>query len=158
MAAETKRERAGTIVRAFQAADAAAVAAILKESPQAADWTEASLRVSAEWRGVVALVSESEGSVSGFIIGRQVGDEAEILILAVNPARRRRGEGGSLLRAALEEFQARNVVSVFLEVRDSNQDAIAFYSKHGFSERDVRLKYYRDPEESAVVMEKKITG
>jgi ribosomal-protein-alanine N-acetyltransferase len=157
MGAETKREPAASMVRAFASSDAAAVAGILKESPQAADWTEASVRESAGWRGSVVLVSERDGKVTGFIIGRQVADQAEILNLAVSLTRRRRGEGGTLLKAALDEFRARQVSYVFLEVRESNETGIAFYANHGFSKRDIRPNYYRDPQEAAVVMEKNLT-
>jgi ribosomal-protein-alanine acetyltransferase len=158
MRAETKRENAGATVRAFLPADTAAVTGILKESPEAAEWTEASVRESAGWPGIVALVIESDGKVTGFIIGRQVADQAEILNLAVSLARRGKGEGGALLKAAMDEFRARQISYVFLEVRESNRAAIAFYTKHGFSERDIRLNYYREPEEAAVVMEWKSAG
>jgi [ribosomal protein S18]-alanine N-acetyltransferase len=158
MGAETKRGRVDVTIRGFQEADALAVTAILKESPQAADWTEASLRDSAGWRGIVSLVSECDGKVTGFIIGRQVADQAEILNLAIHPARRHKGEGGALLRAAMNEFRGRQVSYAFLEVRESNEEGIAFYAKRGFSERDRRRNYYRDPEEAAIVMEMKLTG
>jgi ribosomal-protein-alanine N-acetyltransferase len=158
MGAETKREHAAITVRAFVPSDAAAVAGILRESPQAADWTEASIRDSAGWHGSVALVSASEGKVTGFLIGRKVADQAEILNLAVSLTRRRKGEGADLLRAALDEFRARQVSCVFLEVRESNEAGIAFYTKHGFTQRDMRLNYYRNPDEAAVVMEKKLTS
>lgn len=157
MEAEARREHGGAKIRPFLPVDAEQVAGILKESPQAGDWTEASIRESAGWRGAVALVSESEGKVAGFIIGRQVEDEAEILNLAVSPADRRKGNGGALLKAALDEFRARQVSHVFLEVRESNATGIAFYEKNGFSKRDNRRNYYHDPIESAIVMEKKLS-
>jgi ribosomal-protein-alanine N-acetyltransferase len=91
-------------------------------------------------------------------MGRQVGDEGEILNLAVTPAQRRKGEGGALLDGVLKEFAARRVSRVFLEVRESNETGIAFYSKHGFAKTGRRPGYYRDPEEAAIVMEKKIAG
>ena len=156
MGVETKREHARATVRAFLRTDAAAVTRILRESPQAANWTEASLRDSAGWSGIVAMVSETEGKVTGFIVGRQIADQAEILNLAVSPARRRKGEAGALLRATLDEFRARQVNYVFLDVRESNEAGIAFYAKHCFSQTDVRPNYYRDPDEAAVVMEKKL--
>lgn len=146
------------MVRGFLPADAAAVTRILKESPQAGDWTEESVRESSRWRGIVALVSEREGEVTGFIIGRHVEDEAEILNLAVSPARRGKREGGALLKAALDEFRARQVSYVFLEVRESNEMGIAFYAKHGFEQRDIRHNYYQNPAEAAIVMEKKLTS
>ncbi len=158
MAAETRRERAEGTIRAFLPADVAAVTTILREVPEAANWTEKSYREALNWPGTVALISEEEGKVSGFILGRQVADEGEILNLAVTVAYRRRGEGGALLKAALGGFQSRGVSRVFLEVRESNETGIAFYERHGFSEKGRRAGYYRDPDEAAIVMEKKLAG
>lgn len=158
MVAEMNRKQVAATVRAFLPADVAAVTGILKESPQAGDWEEASVRESAGWCGIVALVSESDGKVTGFLIGRQAADQAEILNLAVSSARREKGEGGALLKAAMDEFRARQVSYVFLEVRESNETGIAFYAKHGFSKMGLRPSYYRDPAEAAILMERKLTG
>jgi ribosomal-protein-alanine N-acetyltransferase len=158
MAAETKSRRAGAAIRVCRLEDTEGVTRILGESAEAAEWSAGSLQEALSWAGVVVLVSEGEGSVvTGFIIGRQVGDEAEILNLAVTPARRRKGEGGALLGAVMEEFAKRQISRVFLEVRESNQTAIAFYSKHGFTKTGRRPGYYRAPDEAAMVMEKKLT-
>jgi ribosomal-protein-alanine N-acetyltransferase len=157
MGAEVKREGMQVAIRAFRATDAAAVTKILQDAPEAANWSGQGLGEAASWTGGVALVSEAEGVVSGFLIGRQVGDEAEILNLGVTPARRRRGEGGALLLAALYEFRSRGVSRVFLEVRESNEAGVAFYSKHGFSKTGRRSGYYREPAEAAIMMEKKLT-
>jgi ribosomal-protein-alanine acetyltransferase len=158
MAAETKRERVDATIRGFREADAGAVGAIAQEASELANWTEESYRESLSWQGIVALVREEEGKVTGFIIGRQVADEGEIFNLAVGAASRRRGEGGALLKAAMEEFRARGVCRVFLDVRESNAAGMAFYEKHGFSKTGRRAGYYRDPEEAAIVMEMKLTG
>jgi ribosomal-protein-alanine acetyltransferase len=158
MAAETKREQAAATIRVFLPADAAAATEILKGSPEASQWTEWGFRELLGWRGVLALVSEDDRKVIGFIIGRQVGGEAEILNAAVIVARRRRGEGGALLKAVMDEFRARRVSRVFLEVRESNEAGIAFYQKHGFSKTGRRAGYYRDPDEAAIVMEMKLAG
>jgi ribosomal-protein-alanine N-acetyltransferase len=156
--AETKRERAGAAIRAFRPADAAGLTSILREAPEAANWTQASYRDWMNSLGAVAFVSESHGMVTGFIIGRRVADEAEVLNLAVTPLARRKGQGGALLKAALEEFRAGGVRRVYLEVRESNVAARAFYAKHGFSQTGKRLKYYRKPEEAAIVMEMTLSG
>ena len=156
MGAEAKRELVGGTIRAFRPKDAAGLTAILRDAPEAANWTQASYR---EWMnspGAVAFVSEGDGRVTGFVIGRQVADEAEVLNLAVVPLARRKGQGGVLLNAVVSEFRARGVNRVYLEVRESNVAARAFYAKHGFSQTGKRLKYYRKPEEAAIVMEKKL--
>src|SRR5260370_30679980 len=82
MAAETKREQARGTVRSFLPADAVAVAEVLWGSPEASQWTERGLKELLGWPGVLALVSESDMRVTGFLIGRQVAGEAEVLNLA----------------------------------------------------------------------------
>jgi [ribosomal protein S18]-alanine N-acetyltransferase len=158
VAAEKKRGLANAGIRAFGEEDAAAAAEILRQSPEAAQWTELGFRELLGWRGVLALVSADGRKVKGFIIGRQVTGEAEILNLAVVPSARRKGEGGALLKVALDEFRARGISRVFLEVRESNESGIAFYERHGFSKSGYRGGYYREPEEAAIAMEKKFTG
>jgi [ribosomal protein S18]-alanine N-acetyltransferase len=152
MVAETKGEPVAARIRAFGEADAAAAAEILRGSPEAAQWTELGFRELLRWSGVVALISEDNGKVIGFVIGRQTEEEAEILNLAIHLLKRRKGEGRELLKAVLDEFRARHVTRVFLEVRESNESAILFYAKHGFSKRGSRASYYRNPEEAAIVM------
>ena len=156
MEAETKREPPGATVRPFLIGDVAAATEILRASPEAAQWTEWGFSELLGWGGVLALVSEDDKRIIGFIIGRQVGEEAEILNLAVIEAKRRKGEGGVLLKGAMDEFRTQQVSRVFLEVRESNTRGTAFYAKHGFSEAGRRAGYYRDPEEAAIVMEKKL--
>ncbi len=158
MAAETKREQARGTIRSFLPADAVAVTEILRGSPEASQWTEWGLKELLGWRGVLALVSEADGKVVGFIIGRQVAGEAEILNLAVMVAKRRKGEGRALLMAAMDELRARQVSGVFLEVRESNGSGMAFYEKHGFSKTGRRAGYYRDPDEAAIVMHIKVAA
>lgn len=158
MAAETESLRDGVAVRACRLEDVEEVTKILQESAEAAEWSLESFRESLGWQDVVAFISEGAGHATGFIIGRQVGDEAEILNLAVMPTWRRKGQGRALMGAVLREFGARRVSRVFLEVRESNEAGIAFYSQHGFTKTGRRPSYYRKPNEAAIVMERKLTG
>jgi ribosomal-protein-alanine N-acetyltransferase len=158
MGTKRNRDSVAATIRPFGEADASAGAQILRASPEAAQWTEWGIRELLGWSGVVALVSEDDGKVSGFIMGRQAGEEAEILNLAVIPAKRRKGQAGALLKAAMAEFRAQPVSRVFLEVRESNEGGMAFYGKHGFSKTGRRAGYYHDPEEAAIVMETKLGG
>lgn len=153
MATELRREPAGSEVRPLRSDDAAVVAEILSQSPEAVFWPEASVREVLAWKGILGLATVVSGQIVGFLIARQVKDEAEILNLAVAPKWRRRGEGGSLLGAAVAEFRSRGVKSVFLEVRESNTSGIAFYKNHTFFPTGRRDGYYRDPVEAAIVME-----
>ena len=146
--------RPGFVIREFDAvADAPEVAAILREAREAASWSEEALRDTRLLPGVAAFVSDRGGAVSGLVVGRQVLDEAEILNLAVRQSARRQGEGRALIQRLLQHFVGRQVSRVFLEVRESNAGAIAFYHELGFQAIGVRKGYYREPSESATVME-----
>jgi ribosomal-protein-alanine N-acetyltransferase len=62
------------------------------------------------------------------------------------------------LHQALEEFRRLRVERVFLEVRESNLAAVRFYETHGFARAGQRAGYYRDPDEVAVLMIRKLTA
>lgn len=158
MAAEIRRVCTAWAIRTVRSDDAAAVSEILRAASEAVFWPEASVKEVLAWQGTLAIASEGDGKLTGFLIGRHVGDEAEILNLAVAPESRRRGQGGALLKAAMETFRTRGVSRLFLEVRESNVAGIAFYRKHGFSTEGRRERYYRERGEAALVMEKKLTG
>lgn len=144
----------GFLIRTFNGAeDATQVAEILQEAREAASWSEEALRETVKLPGVSALVSERSGSVTGIVVGRQVLDEAEILNLAVTEETRRQGEGRALVGRILNRFSELHVSRVFLEVRESNAGAIAFYRGLGFQAIGSRRDYYQDPKEAATVME-----
>lgn len=156
MATELCRERGRSAIRKLLPEDAAAVADILRQSREAVFWPEASVKEVLGWGGILGLGSEASGKLAGFLIGREAAAQAEVLNLAVAPEHRRKGRGGVLLAAAVEEFRMGGVRRVFLEVRESNAAGIAFYEKHGFSKAGRREGYYRDPLEAAIVMEIKL--
>ncbi|SUI39436.1 ribosomal-protein-alanine N-acetyltransferase [Serratia marcescens] len=66
----------------------------------------------------------------------------------------RRGFGRLLLNALIEQLESRGVVTLWLEVRASNQAAIALYEDLGFNEVTVRRNYYPSAHgrEDAIVM------
>jgi ribosomal-protein-alanine acetyltransferase len=145
------------MARRFEVRDAPAVEGILRRSPEAAAWTLNSLE-RLRLRGEVGWVIDWEGAVCGFLAIRTVTQEAEILNLSVDPARRRAGNATALLLAALTECRALRVKKIFLEVRESNFPAISFYEKHGFVRNGRRPAYYQNPSEAAVLMIRELTG
>lgn len=92
---------------------------------------------------------------AGFLLGRVIADEAELLTLAVDPAARRQGCGAALVATFLAEAAARGAVQAFLEVAAGNAAARALYARAGFAEVGRRRGYYRapgQPAEDAIVM------
>lgn len=87
---------------------------------------------------------------AGFLLGRSVAGEAELLTLAVAPEARRQGLGARLVAAFLAEAIARQSEIAFLEVAEGNDAAIALYVAQGFAPAGRRRAYYRTPEGAPV--------
>jgi len=155
MPADSQTARAWTI-RALRPDDLPSVAKILRNAAEAAQWPIESYDKLLSLPGSLALVCEAQNGISGFLIARQVAEEAEVLNLAVLAESRRKGYASALLAAAIERFQNSGVLRIFLEVRESNQAARAFYLKHGFFSSGRRKAYYRDPIEDALCLQKKL--
>jgi ribosomal-protein-alanine acetyltransferase len=145
-------------VRLFEKGDAAAVARITAASPQAAQWSEQSYAELWECGCAAWVASCGLGELNGFIVTRTIAGEAEILNLAVVHSVRRMGVGAALLESVLRNLEESNVRRVYLEVRAANVPAMAFYRKHLFSITGTRPDYYQNPTESAVLMERILTG
>ncbi|MDH7972000.1 ribosomal protein S18-alanine N-acetyltransferase [Sphingomonas sp. AR_OL41] len=92
--------------------------------------------------GVWLTIAMVDGEAAGFALSRSVADEAELLLLAVRPARRRRGVGAALLRAMMTQARATGAAHVHLEVREGNE-AVKLYHATGFAKVGERRNYYR---------------
>ena len=98
------------------------------------------------------LAAEGEnGQVLGYAGLQVVLDEGYIANIAVDPKWRRQGLAGELLEVYCRFAQA-HLAFLTLEVRASNEAAIALYVKHGFVQAGVRKNYYQDPKEDALIM------
>jgi [ribosomal protein S18]-alanine N-acetyltransferase len=151
--AEANRPNEEPVIRAFGERDAAVASEILQAAPEAAGWSASMIRELLAGGGVSGFIAERGGRATGFILGREVLDEGEILNLAVVRANRRHREGTALSRKMMSSFAARGVQRVFLEVRESNVGAIAFYRRLGFRQVGRREGYYREPVEAALILE-----
>ena len=92
----------------------------------------------------LALDDHSD-KVVGFSLFRSVADEAELLLLAVSPARHREGIGSRLLDHFMEHARSNGIGRVHLEVRDGNP-AIEMYRLAGFTQIGRRRNYYHAPD------------
>ena len=95
------------------------------------------------------LVAEADGEVAGYLGCHHVTDEGFIANVAVHPRFRRRGIGRLLVAAAIE--QGEDLYRLTLEVRTSNEAAIALYRALGFVEDGVRPRFYAHPTEDAAI-------
>ncbi|MCB2184479.1 MAG: ribosomal protein S18-alanine N-acetyltransferase [Desulfobulbaceae bacterium] len=95
--------------------------------------------------------SRKTGQFAGYLCGRSVADESEIIKIAVVPDCRRQGVARQLLQAAVRHMQCSGVTRCFLEVRQSNVAARKLYEKNLFHQSGVRRKYYSEPLEDALI-------
>jgi ribosomal-protein-alanine N-acetyltransferase len=79
----------------------------------------------------------------GFIISRMAADEAEILSVAIAPARRGRGLSRPLLDFHLRSLAGLGARTVFLEVDERNAPACRLYGGAAFHEVGRRQGYYQ---------------
>ena len=96
--------------------------------------------------GAVAYLARVNGTAVAMGLFRAVGDEAEVLTLATDPAHRGRGLAGALLARAMDRLAAGGVTTLMLEVAADNPAARAVYDRAGFREIGRRRAYYPRPE------------
>lgn len=104
-------------------------------------------------------VIERKKVVCGFCILQPVLDEANLLLMAIDADLQGLGLGYLLLTESIDQLM-NSPIQIFLEVRESNQAAIALYEKTGFHQIDLRKNYYpqlNGGKEHAVIMVKSCT-
>ncbi len=97
-------------------------------------------------------VAEFSGRIAAMLVLWLIVDEAHIATLATHPDFRRQGIGEQLMIAALLSARAEGAAHAFLEVRAGNAAALAMYGKYGFVVAGERLRYYKDNNEDAILM------
>jgi ribosomal-protein-alanine N-acetyltransferase len=117
-------------------------------------WTREQLESQLPDRQHCFLVAYDGNKVLGYVGMMHVLDEGYISNVAVAPDVRRAGIGDNLIAELVRCAEDLNLSFVTLEVRKSNEAAIALYEKHGFRQVGLRKKYYDLPQEDAILMTK----
>jgi len=102
--------------------------------------------------GHKGLICKNDNHMIGFIIFSAISPEAHILSISVRNEMQSKGIGTLLLKSMLDQCKVMNYKKIFLEVRVSNEKAINFYEKFGFSKDAIRNNYYTDNSEDALLM------
>ena len=92
-----------------------------------------------------------------FALGRVVAGEAELLLIATAPERRRTGAARACLATFEDTCRTKGAKAVFLEVSQTNTAALALYAAAGYAQVGARPDYYRTPQgglETALVLRK----
>ena len=102
--------------------------------------------------GHKGLICKKDNLMIGFIIFSPISPEAHILSISVRNEMQSKGIGTLLLKSMLDQCKVMNYKKIFLEVRVTNEKAINFYEKFGFSKDAIRNNYYTDNSEDALLM------
>lgn len=93
--------------------------------------------------------SSDRGVLAGYIIAWVIAPvECQVGSIAVLPEFRRHGIAGSLLEILFDTCRETGTSEVYLEVRVSNDPAIALYKRFGFITDGLRKHYYQDGEDA----------
>jgi ribosomal-protein-alanine N-acetyltransferase len=130
-------------LRAVNSSDAPALAALHAQSFPIA-WSSDEIAALLNGPGGFGLVAcdGDEDRAIGFLLGRAIEGEAEILTLAVDPALRRKGVGSALVETAAGLVGAAGSSSLFLEVATDNEAGLCLYTAAGFARAGFRPAYY----------------
>ena len=82
-------------------------------------------------------------------------DEATLFNIAIVPQKQGLGLGRQLLNELITQLRQKGILTLWLEVRESNKKALALYDSLGFNQVDIRKTITRRPDgkrENAVVM------
>ncbi len=132
------------LIRAARAQDVPAVAAISARCPAAAGWTPRQFEEELRSVNSLFIVAERGGRVAGYAVLWIVGEEAQILDVAVDPACRRRGVGRALFSELSVRARAARCVKATLEASARNEPALGLYRRLGFRVVGRRAKFYND--------------
>jgi len=119
-------------------------------------WSRESYREVLNNPTYICLGTRINKKTIGFLVARLIIsiNAAEVCNVAISNLYRDKNLGSRLMREFLEFCRDKNLRRIFLEVRESNERATAFYKKNGFVVVGKRKKFYAHPSEDALLMER----
>lgn len=118
-------------------------------------WSKKSFEENLNRSDAVYVVARDGDKVLGYCGAYVILNEADINQVAVEPLHRKKGVGRKMLAALLDKLGKAGADAVTLEVRKSNEAAIALYESMGFVMEGIRKNFYEKPVEDALIMWKR---
>ena len=118
-------------------------------------WTRGNFLDSLASRYDAWTLREADARLAGYFLLMHAVDETHLLNITVRPDLHGRGYGRMLLDKVIQLALDANMRSVLLEVRPSNEHALAVYRHCGFQQIGIRKQYYPaagTSREDAIVM------
>ncbi|MCK4870837.1 MAG: ribosomal protein S18-alanine N-acetyltransferase [Gammaproteobacteria bacterium] len=129
----------------------------IEQSAHVSPWTSGVIKDSLKQYECWGLKNNDE--LIGYIFFTLRTGECEILNLCIAPKHQCHGYGTTLLTAILNHAKHQKIKMAFLEVRNSNQQALKLYDKLGFNETGIRKNYYptKSGRENAILLAKDLS-
>ena len=146
------------MIRTAHVSEAAEIASISRQQVEYGlnwRWTPARVKRSINDKETIVLIASKAGVTQGFAIMKFAEETAHLLLLAVQPKKRRGGIGTSMLNWLEKSCVTAGIQRVRLEVRASNHVARHFYEKLGYRLVELVAAYY-DRSEAAIVMQREL--
>ena len=116
-------------------------------------WSKKALELLCADKNVAFVAKDvNSGKVVAYGGMLSVVDEGQITNVSTHPDFRRRGLGLKIVSALIDYARNNGLVSISLEVRQSNFAAIELYKRLGFVEAGIRKNFYASPVEDGIVM------
>jgi ribosomal-protein-alanine N-acetyltransferase len=102
-------------------------------------------------------ILQIDNKTIGYFIASHVAGEVTLMNIAIDPNFQGQGFGFQLINELIHKSKQQDQIEIWLEVRESNQNAIKLYQKMGFVEVDKRKNYYpiansKTQREDAIIM------
>ena len=126
----------------------------IEQAAHALPWSLGTLKNNQAERYLNLKIVEGH-QIYGFAICQTVLDEATLFNIAIDPQKQGLGLGRQLLNELITQLRQKGILTLWIEVRESNKKALALYDSLGFNQVDIRKNYYPTPDgkrENAVVM------
>jgi len=118
-----------------------------------APWTEAMFAQEVEDTTISrSFVAMNGGALVGYEVSWFLREEVHLLNIAVDAEHQGRGIGAKLVEFLLDLASSEHRDLITLEVRPTNDRALALYRRFGFERVGVRKNYYVDDREDAILM------
>ena len=139
-------------IEPFEAEMAKACAVIAATAPD--PWRQEAFENLAGQKNHLCFVAVAAAEPVGFACFLAVHETADLQLVAVDPAQRRKGVARALLAHGCEQLKKQGVGRVLLEARSGNKGALGLYESLGFTPLALRRGMYQNPAEDGILMAK----
>lgn len=123
---------------------------IFEISSQFFDWEKSQLEECLKDENIIFFVQKNKEEIVSFLIAQNLVDSFNILLIATKTDCQKTGIGTRLLKELEDVAKKQKIEKFWLEVKNTNSNAIKFYEKQNFKLIATRKKYYKTGEDALI--------